>query len=173
MEKNVKEFENDFTIAFSYAGKEYRAFVPLSKILRNGKWWRYQFPLNESRTAVLFGTIDGDKNIRTTGPCVTREGAVQPATFGIEIYHLRSNKVEYIDDVDIVATDSQLSERGIVAEQLRKDFGTFSSHPEDVEQLTALMLDEVMCELSSFSDATSKDIHNAITIVLKRKLAKV
>ena len=108
----MKEFNNWFTISFSFMGKTFERTISIKKIHTpddNDKFreWDYMTDINigeDNYDIVVYGTYDDDGNIRTSGVCYVDGQEVVP-TFGIEVLDNNDDLVAFIDDIDIIDGD--------------------------------------------------------------------
>lgn len=106
----MKEFNSWFTISFSYLGKDIEQTISLSQIERiNVRYdiWVYRFdvPIKDDIVTIeVYGTIDDDDNIRTSGPSIIN-GVEMPSVFGINVLDEYNEVIDEIDDIDIIDCD--------------------------------------------------------------------
>lgn len=103
----MKEFNNWFTISFSYLGKDFEHTITLHQLDIDEDTWYYYFDINvrgDYYRVEVFGTYDDDGNVRTSGKCMV-DGKETLACFGINITDDDGDVIAYIDDIDIIDTD--------------------------------------------------------------------
>ena len=100
------EFTSDFRIRFRHKGLEITRKISLNKIVIDIDTWFYYFDIPKLGAHFeVWGSVDEDGNVRTSGP-VDSDGHC--AAFAVNVYDLDSVKerdgqmLEQIDDVDVL-----------------------------------------------------------------------
>lgn len=175
----MQEFKQDFTVSFSFDGTKIIEFVSLGKLKRFMNRWSHSFRSSDGRIRfVLFGTIDADGDIRTSGPCTMKDGSSRLAQFGVEVYAQRVQNIGngihigYIDDVDVIEVDSMKTTRDEIASVLNDMFLACADGVTEAQELTDAVLEDVLSEVMQTSGECPNmgDIRMSVVRVLKKKL---